>query len=124
MAYLAKPYVGEVCVVICDEDIPEHWLRPLLSVTCPMRFVSWKSRSYRTVIQRLQPCTIVAAAPTPELALDSARLISCLFSRFEPTVISATISAQPDGDVQLAVEHLGPGATARITSLSDVSLAW
>lgn len=112
----------DVCVVICDEDIPEQYLRQQLRDVFPLRIVGWKNREYHAVIKQLRPRAIVVAAPNGELALDSARLISCLFSEFEPTVVSATISPELGSEIHLTVQHLGPMATARISSLSDLSL--
>jgi hypothetical protein len=57
-----------------------------------------------------------------ELVHERCQLVASLFSTFEPTVIGATMADMPEYAYRFTVQHLGLGATVRITDLSDIQL--
>lgn len=117
-----EPFSDPVCVVIVDENITESEAHRRLGDSLPLRIVSWQSHKYLAAITELRPQVIVVWAKAEELVYERCQLIASLFSRFEPTVISATNPDMQSETPRLMVQQLGVGMTAQIASLSDLHL--
>ncbi|HEX9412685.1 MAG TPA: hypothetical protein VF916_04220 [Ktedonobacterales bacterium] len=111
-----------VCVVIVDEGIAEDEVHRGLGDALPQRVASWQDQGYLAAITTLRPQLIVVWGIQEELLHERCRLVASLFSRFEPTVISATMAEESQGAPHLTVQQLGAGATAQIRGLRDVQL--
>jgi hypothetical protein len=111
-----------VCVVIVDEGVADSEIHRGLGDTLPRRVVSWQNQDYLAAIMTLRPQVIVVWGNQAELVHERCRLVASLFSKFEPTVISAVMPDGAPGELQLTVQQLGVGATAQIRRLDDVRL--
>lgn len=120
MSSALSHYENCVCVVIAGDDVSEADVRQSLGDWLPIRLASWNHRAYQAVIRSLRPQVIVVVADSADLAWDCGRLVACLFSRFEPTVVSATLAAHAAEPPRLVVHQLGTSAQVEIASLRNV----
>lgn len=114
------PFSEPVCVVIAEDGIGEDEARRSLGDLLPLRVVWWGDGDYLEVIRALRPAVIVVIGANDELTRDCCRLLACLLSSGAPTAISAWMTGAPAGAPHLHVLQLGTGASAHITSLSDL----
>lgn len=121
-----RHFDNRVCVVIADEATAEETVRRWLGDALPLRITSWRHHAYQEVIRRLRPRVVVVLADNPDLAWDSANLIACLFSRFEPTVVSASFTTGAPTESlalpHLLLHHLGFRTQSGIASLAELTL--
>lgn len=121
-----RRFNNRICVVIADEATSEEVVRRWLGDTLPLRVTSWGHRAYQEVIRRLRPRVVVVLATNRDLAWDNGTLVACLFARFEPTVVSATLARESASDLgsppHLLVHHLGFRAQTELASLAELVL--
>ena len=107
-------------MVIAEDGISEGDVRRSLGDLLPLRIVWWGDRDYLEVIRALRPAVIVVLGANDELTRDCCQLLACLLSSGAPSAISAWMTGAPAGAPHLHLLQLGTGASAHITSLSDV----
>ena len=117
---------NRVCVVITDESNAADSVRRWLGDSLPLRVTSWRRHAYQEVIRRLRPRVVVVLGSNPNLTWDSGSLVACLFARFEPTVISASIATGAESDPKLLprllIHRLGSRAQVELASLAELIL--
>ncbi|MGZ3663360.1 MAG: hypothetical protein ACXVCO_03960 [Ktedonobacterales bacterium] len=109
-------------MVIADEGVSEGEVRRYLGDSLPLRVVSWQDQKYLATITELRPQVIAVWGTVEELVDERCQLVASLFSRFEPTVLSVTMTDVLPGLPLLVLRQLGAGTTVQIASLSKLRL--